>query len=104
VSGYKVQAAAGDRLDEICRYSVDHWGEAQAEPYVRGLFERFEAIAERRFPWRAIPADLGVDGYVCRYEKHLVYWKVFGDGAVGIVTILHERMHPPSRLKTDFGD
>jgi plasmid stabilization system protein ParE len=26
------------------------------------------------------------------------------DGAVGIVTILHERMHPPSRLKTDFGD
>lgn len=104
MSGYKVQAAAGDRLDEIYRYSVDHWGEAQAERYVRGLFERFEAIAERRFPWRAIPADLGVEGYVCRYEKHLVYWKVLGDGTVGIVTVLHERMHPASRLKTDFGN
>ena len=58
-----------------------------------GLFEQFDAIAERRIPWRKIPAELGVTGYVCRYEKHYIYWKLLDDGGVGIVTILHEHMH-----------
>ena len=31
--------------------------------------------------------EFGVDGYVCRYEKHLIYWKLLEDGAVGIVTL-----------------
>jgi toxin ParE1/3/4 len=67
------------------------------------LFDRFEAIAARRFPWRAIPAEFGVDGYVCRYEKHFIYWKLLTDGSVGIVTVLHERMHQIERLRTDLG-
>jgi len=53
----------------------------------------FESIAERRILWRPVPAQFGVTGYFCRYEKHFVYWKVLGHGAIGIVTILHERMH-----------
>ncbi len=35
-------------------------GEAQAERYICGLFERFTAIAERRFTWRPVPAEFGV--------------------------------------------
>lgn len=41
MSGFRVQAGARHRLDEICTYG--------AERYIRGLFARFEAIAERRF-------------------------------------------------------
>lgn len=98
---FRVLAGAGHRLDEIYVYTRDAWGEAQAERYLRGLFERFEAIAARTFPWRPIPAEFGVDGYFCRYEKHVIYWKVLGDGAVGIVTVLHERMNRIERLRDD---
>ena len=68
MSRFRVQEDAGHRLEEIYRYTRATWGEAQAERYIEGLFERFAAIAERRFPWRPVPAEFAVDGYVCRYE------------------------------------
>ena len=101
---FRIQAGAGYRLDEIYNYTSDAWGEAQAERYIRGLFERFEAIAGHRIPWRPIPAEFGVEGYVCRYEKHFIYWRRLEDGAVGIVTILHERMHQIDRFREDVPD
>jgi len=102
VKPIRVHDGAGHRLDEIYSYTRETWGEAQAERYIRGLFARFDAIAACSFPWRPIPAEFGVDGYVCRYEKHFIYWKVLGDGAVGIVTILHERMCQFDRLREDL--
>lgn len=101
MSGFRVQDKAGHRLDEIYRYTQDTWGQVQAESYIRGLFERFQAIADRRIPWRPIPAEFGVDGYVCRYEAHFVYWKVLSSGDVGIVTVLHQRMHQLERFRDD---
>lgn len=87
---FRIQAGAVHRLDEIYRYTADKWGDEQAELYVRGLFDRFAAIAGRRFPWRPVPAEFGVDGDVCRYEHHLIYWKLLADGDIGIITVLHE--------------
>ncbi len=102
MSGFRVQRAAGHRLDEIYVYTRDRWGEAQAERYIEGLFARFAAIAARAFPWRAVPAEFEVSGFVCRYERHFIYWKELADGTVGIVTILHERMHQIARLQDDY--
>ena len=98
---FRVQGNAGHRLDEIYRYTHETWGPVRAETYIRGLFERFQAIADRRIPWRQIPAEFGVDGYVCRYEAHFIYWKVLGSGEIGIVTVLHQRMHQLERLHDD---
>jgi toxin ParE1/3/4 len=102
VSGFQVQRVAGDRLDEIYIYTRATWGEAQAERYIQGLFARFAAIAAREFPWRPVPAEFEVSGYVSKYEHHYIYWKVLTDGSVGIVTVLHERMHQIERLKDDL--
>lgn len=102
MSGFRVQRAAGHRLDEIYVYTLDRWGEQQAARYIDGLFARFAAIANREFPWQAVPAEFEVDGFVCRYEHHFIYWKILADGVVGIVTILHERMHQLERFKDDF--
>lgn len=99
MTAFRVLDDAGHRLDEIYDYTRRTWGDAQAETYIRGLFAKFEAIAARAFPWRAIPAEFGVDGYFCRHEKHVIYWKLLDDGKVGIVTALHERMHQIERLK-----
>lgn len=101
VTGFRVSGGAGHRLDEIYVYTRERWGEAQGERYIRAMFERFDAIAARRAPWHAIPAEFGVDGFVCRYERHFIYWKVQEDGAVGIVTVLHEPMHKMDRFRED---
>jgi len=99
---YRVQADADRRLDEIYTYTRETFGERQADVYLRGLFERFEAIAAGRVVWRRIPAEFEADGWFCRYERHVIYWKLLGDGAVGIVTVLHERMHQITRLRDDL--
>ncbi len=103
MSRIRIQAGAAHRLDEIYRYTEETWGGAQAERYIRGLFARFEGISARDFPWRSIPAEFGVDGYVCRYENHLIYWKLLAIGDIGIVTVLRERMHQIERFRDDFG-
>ena len=90
------------RLDEIYRYTRDRWGAAQAESYIRGLFAAFEQIEIRGVLSRPVPAELGVEGFFFRYERHVVYWKRLAGGDIGIVTILHERMHRIDRLKDDF--
>lgn len=102
MSVFKVQDGAGHRLDEIYVYTRRRWGEAQAQKYTRSLFDKFKAIAARQFPWRPIPAEFGVEGFYCRHEKHVIYWKVLDDGAIGIVTVLHERMHQIERIKDDL--
>jgi toxin ParE1/3/4 len=93
MSQFRIQAGASQQLDEIHAYTRKIWGQVQADRYIHGLFDLFQAIAERRTLWRPVPAEFGVTGYFCRYEKHFIYWKLLSDGSVGIVTILHERMH-----------
>lgn len=99
----RVQEAASVRLDEIYRYTRNRWGEAQAESYISGLFAAFAQIETRGAMSRPVPAEFGVEGYFFRYERHIVYWKRLTNGDIGIVTILHERMHQIDRLKDDFG-
>ena len=102
MSQFRVQRVAGHRLDEIYAYTRDTWGEEQARQYIRGMFARFRAIAAREFPWKPVPAEFGVTGFYCRYESHFIYWKELADGTVGIVTVLHERMHQIERYRGDL--
>lgn len=97
----RVQEAAALRIDEIYRYSRDRWGAGRAEAYLVGLFAMFERVAAGGVPSRPVPAEFGVDGYFLRYERHFVYWKQLGNGDIGIVTVLHERMHQMDRFRED---
>ena len=99
---FLVQNSASYRIDDIYRYTREKWGNAQAESYIAGLFAAFEKIDTHGVLSRPIPAEVGVDGFFFRYRKHFVYWKYLSNGAVGIVTILHERMHQIERFKDDF--
>ncbi|KXU37776.1 plasmid stabilization protein [Ventosimonas gracilis] len=100
----RIQEAAALRLDEIYRYTRKQWGEAKAADYLDELFAAFDAIVTHKVISRPIPAELGVEGFFFRHAKHLVYWRRLPDGDIGIVTILHEKMHPIERFKEDFGD
>ena len=102
MANFRVQDRAGRRLDEIYVYTRDAWGEEQAALYIRGLFACFDGIASRMIPWRTIPAEFGVDGFYCRHQHHYIYWRLLSDGAIGIVTVLHERMHQLDRFREDL--
>ena len=99
----RIQRAASHRLDEIYRFTRERWGQEQADRYVTGLFEAFDRIETRGVTPKPVPAEFGVDGYFFRYEKHVVYWRRLANGDIGIVTILHERMHQIDRFREDFG-
>ena len=103
MSVVRVQEAASHRLDEIYRYTRDQLGAEQAERYITGLFEAFGKIATHGVTSRPVPAEFGVEGFVFRYEHHFVYWRTLGNGDIGIVTLLHERMHQIERFREDFG-
>lgn len=98
----RYQEAASYRLDEIYLYSVKKYGEQQAKDYITGLFSKASGILNNQTLSRPIPAELGVSGFYFRYRHHFVYWRKLENGDIGIVTILHERMHQISRLQQEF--
>ena len=98
----RVQESASWRLDEIYRYTRDRWGEAQANGCITGLFEAFDRIETHGVASKPVPAEFGVEGFFFRYERHFVYWRRLSNGDIGIVTILHERMHQIERFREDF--
>ena len=99
---YLVSTTARQRLNEIYGYTSERWGEEQAETYIRDLFAYFGRIAAREVVWRSVPAEFGVDGFYGRSGHHYVYWRELNADHVGIVTILHERMHQISRFRADL--
>lgn len=103
MTAIRIQEAASHRLDEIYRYTRDRWGQKQADRYITGLFAAFEEIESRGVISKPVPAEFGVEGFFFRYERHVVYWRRLSNGDIGIVTILHERMHLISRFREDFG-
>ena len=99
---FLVQKSAAARLKEIFAYTQQQWGDEQARRYIDGMFDRFEQIANREVLWRPVPGEFKVNGYYTVYQKHYIYWKELASGKVGIVTVLHERMHQLDRFKDDF--
>lgn len=102
MAAVRIQEAASHRLDEIYRYTRDRWGGKQAERYIAGLFAAFEKIESRGVASKPVPAEFGVDGFCFRFERHIVYWRRLSNGDIGIVTVLHVRMHQIGRFKEDF--
>ncbi len=103
MAAVRIQEATSHRLDEIYRYTQDRWGSEQADRYITGLLEAFDRIGTHRVMSKPIPVGFGVEGYFFRYERHFVYWRRLSNGDIGIVTILHERMHQIGRFREEFG-
>ncbi len=99
----RVQTAAAFRIDEIYRYTLKAWGKDQADDYITRMFAAFERISTEGASSRPIPAAFEVDGFVFRFEKHFVYWRYLSNGDIGIVTVLHERMHQFDRFRDEAG-
>jgi len=93
---YRLSRLAQLDLEEILDYTVDRWGDVQADRYLSGLVKCFELIARR--PELGRRCDEVRHGYR-RIEqgKHIVIFRP-ADQGVFISRILHQSMLPEKHL------
>ncbi len=77
-------------LEAIWDYTVETWGEEQAERYLHLINQSFRKIADN--PGLGRPSDAIRKGYR-KYEvgRHLIFYRA-NDAVIDVVRILHERM------------
>ncbi len=84
---WRLTLAARTDLSEIWSYTVDRWGEPQAERYVRQIESDLAAAAEGSRSGRAVD-----DYWRIKSGHHLCIYHKLPDGEIEVIRILHERM------------
>ena len=108
MANYLFYPPANEAQDAIWQYTVDQWGEEQAEKYIIGLHTHLQTLADKQKPWRPlpsgslVPSDLDMKVYFSKYERHHIFFRTLSKGGIGIMSILHERSDIPVRLRQDL--
>ncbi len=101
---YRFYPSADRRQDEIWDYTFEVWDEEQADQYIRQLHKDIQAAADKQVPWRVLSHKYLGEVYFIRSGHHHVFFRVLPGSILGILTILHESMDIPSRLREDERD
>jgi len=97
----KIHRAAQTRLLEIWDYTEQTWGEKQADAYLRSLIAAVTQVQTERHRWRPL-RDRTLSGvYFIRHEHHYIFFRELSGGTLGVISILHENMDIPARLRED---
>lgn len=99
----RILPAAEERLIQIWDYTLEQWDEAQADAYVRALIESAQKLTERRRHWRKVPHKSLRGIWFVRFRNHFLFFRELKSGDVGVISILHENMDIPARLKEEDG-
>lgn len=99
---YKIFPTAQNSLIKIWHYTDQKWGEKQADDYVHGIYDAVERIADNRNLWRNLEHKSFKGVFFVRYEHHFIFFRELSSKTLGIISVLHERMDIPSRLKDDL--
>jgi plasmid stabilization system protein ParE len=97
----KIYPAARERLLQIWDYTEKKWGAEQADRYVTGLIEKAHQLSLQRRDWRPMRGKSFAGIWFARHEHHYLFFREFSDGHTGVISILHENMDFPMRLKDD---
>ena len=97
----RVFRAARERLLEIWNYTERTWGEEQADRYVRELMEAIHGLHGARHRWRSVTVEALADVFVSRYRHHYLFFRELSSGDIGLISVLHENMDLPARLKEE---
>lgn len=89
------------RLIEIWNYTLETWGEKQADTYVADLIKAIHTLHSRRVSWKPVPDPALRGVWFVRHEHHFVFFRELSGGAIGVITILHKNTDIPARLRED---
>ena len=97
----KIYPTAKERILEIWYYTEQTWGVAQADKYIRGLVAAVNRAQSERHRWRPV-VDEEISGvFFIRYQHHYIFFRELSKHTLGVISILHENMDIPSRLRAD---
>ncbi len=95
----KIFPAAEKRLIEIWDYTLNAWGEDQADKYLRRLVLAIHSLPSQKSLWRRF-AQKGLSGiFFVRHEHHFIFFRELSTGEIGVITVLHEKMNIPARIR-----
>ena len=97
----RIFAPAEARLLDIWDYTLEAWGEDQADLYLRNLIERIHALPQEAPHWRPL-ADKELPGvWFVRHHCHYIFFRELKPGLIGVISVLHEKMDLPARIRED---
>lgn len=73
------------------------WGEDQADACALRLVGAIHALDANRSLWRRVANKAGL--WFVRHEPHYIFFRELSGGVVGVITVLHESMDLPARIK-----
>ncbi len=98
----RIYPSAKERILEIWDYTERTWGEDQADQYVRELVVAINSLVGNRHRWRSVMDEALPSVFFFRHHHHYVFFRELSDTSLGVISILHENMDIPSRLREDF--
>ncbi len=66
-----------------------------------GLYESIKKISLTPELWKKIEHEKIKNVFYHKYKKHYIFFKSISCKSIGIISILHERMNIPEKLKED---
>lgn len=94
---YKITPKAHEDLAGIWRYTLDQWGERQADTYLDDLDAAFVMLATMPEMCRERP-ELGAAVRLYPHAHHLIVYQIRDPETILIVRVLHESMDVTERL------
>ena len=98
MADYQLAPEADDDLLEVARYTINTWGEEQAERYAGKLQSCFETIGRGKARSRELLKSRP-ELLVIRCEHHFVFYSIRKGQCPLIIAILHENMNLLNRLR-----
>ncbi len=97
----RILPGAHARLVEIWDYTERKWGVEQANKYVCEIVAAVESIPSNPHRVKRVRRKgLAAVSYF-RHRHHYVFFRTIERDDIGVISILHESMDIPSRLKED---
>jgi len=97
----KIHQSTQARLLEIWDYTERTWGAKQADACIRALIAAIAKAQTERHGWRPLRDRTLTGVYFIRHEHHYIFFRELSDGTLGVISILHENMDIPARLRDD---
>jgi toxin ParE1/3/4 len=91
------QARAEQDLVEIWLYTLNEWGEQQADSYLDELAAAIQMLAKQPLVCRERP-ELNPPVRIHHHARHLIVYLAVDDG-ISVVRILHENMDVHGQLE-----
>ena len=94
MSGWEFPPRARREMIDIWHYTADHWGEDQAERYIRQIEHDLTAAAA------GSPLVRRFDGYLrITSGRHVCIFRRDAEGRVIVLRVLHQSQDIPAKLR-----